>query len=63
MKQIKQGGIRPSNVLKSFNFTIKNSLQKQPGGIDSLESITEPVFFNVYGAQKSIPRNEFHQPM
>ncbi len=23
----------------------------------------EPVFLNVYGAQESIPRNEFHQPM
>ncbi len=23
----------------------------------------EPVFLNVYGAQKSIPRNEFPQPM
>jgi hypothetical protein len=24
---------------------------------------TELVFLNVYGAQESIPRNEFHQPM
>jgi hypothetical protein len=24
---------------------------------------TEPVFLNIYGAQESIPRNEFHQPM
>jgi hypothetical protein len=24
---------------------------------------TEPVFFNVYGAQESIPRNEFRQPV
>jgi hypothetical protein len=23
----------------------------------------EPVFLNVYGAQESIPRNEYHQPM
>jgi hypothetical protein len=23
----------------------------------------EPVFLNVYGAQESIPRNEFSQPM
>ncbi len=23
---------------------------------------TEPVFLNVYGAKKSIPRNEFRQP-
>jgi hypothetical protein len=22
-----------------------------------------PVFLNIYGAQESIPRNEFHQPM
>jgi hypothetical protein len=25
--------------------------------------IPEPVFLNVYGVQKSIPRNEFRQPM
>jgi hypothetical protein len=24
---------------------------------------TEPIFLNVYGAQESIPRNEFRQPM
>jgi hypothetical protein len=24
---------------------------------------TKPVFLNVYGAQESIPRNEFGQPM
>ena len=23
----------------------------------------EPVFLNVYGAQESIPKNEFRQPM
>ncbi len=28
-----------------------------------LYSKTEPVFLNVYGAQESIPRNEFRQPM
>jgi hypothetical protein len=28
--------------------------------LDSLES-TEPVFLNAYGAQESIPRNEFRQ--
>ncbi len=25
--------------------------------------IREPLFLNVYGAQESIPRNEFRQPM
>jgi hypothetical protein len=30
--------------------------------IDCLK-IPEPVFLNVYGAQESIPRNEFRQPM
>ncbi len=29
----------------------------------SLIQSTEPVFLNVYGAQESIPRNEFRQPM
>ncbi len=28
-----------------------------------LKQNTEPVFLNVYGAQESIPRNEFRQPM
>jgi hypothetical protein len=31
-------------------------------GIDSW-ALSEPVFLNVYGAQESIPRNEFRQPM
>jgi hypothetical protein len=30
----------------------------QQKGINS-----EPVFINVYGAQESVPRNEFSQPM
>jgi hypothetical protein len=28
-----------------------------------VEYFTEAVFLNVYGAQESIPRNEFRQPM
>jgi hypothetical protein len=27
------------------------------------EEYTEPVFLNVYGAQESIPRHQFRQPM
>jgi hypothetical protein len=27
------------------------------------ENETEPVFLNIYGAQKSIPRTEFSKPM
>jgi hypothetical protein len=27
------------------------------------EEESEPVFLNVYGAQESIPRNKFRQPM
>jgi hypothetical protein len=27
------------------------------------EKLPEPVFLNVYGAQESIPRNAFRQPM
>jgi hypothetical protein len=30
---------------------------------DSLNPDSEPVFLNVYGAQASIPRNEFRQSM
>jgi hypothetical protein len=29
----------------------------------SMNLATEPVFLNVYGAQESIPRNQFRQPM
>jgi hypothetical protein len=29
----------------------------------SITGATEPVFLNVYGAQESIPRNEFRQPI
>ncbi len=28
-----------------------------------MEECPEPVFLNVYGAQESIPRNEFRRPM
>jgi hypothetical protein len=28
-----------------------------------IDQESEPVFLNVYGAQESIPRNEFFQPM
>ncbi len=28
-----------------------------------ISSSTEPVFLNVYGAQESIPRNEYRQSM
>jgi hypothetical protein len=31
------------------------------GGIDSVESIPEPLFVNLYGAQESIPRSRFRQ--
>jgi hypothetical protein len=29
----------------------------------TIDHAPEPVFFNVYGAQESILRNEFRQPM
>jgi hypothetical protein len=32
-------------------------------GLGGTNYNTEPVFLNVYGAQESIPRNEFRQPM
>jgi hypothetical protein len=32
------------------------------GALDDHRMPPEPVFLNVYGAQKSIPRNEFRQP-
>ncbi len=35
----------------------------QDGTFIYLSVNPEPVFLNVYGAQESIPRNEFRQPM
>jgi hypothetical protein len=35
-------------------------LAGKPG---DFRAVDEPVFLNVYGAQESIPRNEFRQPM
>ncbi len=44
-----------------------NLLDKYGGGFFLLECYRvlwpKPVFLNVYGAQESIPRNEFRQPM
>jgi hypothetical protein len=39
-------------------------MREEGGAAGSLPmSTAEPVFLNVYGAQESIPRNEFRQPM
>ncbi len=35
----------------------------EPGSLMDENHDPEPVFLNVYGAQESIPRNEFRQPM
>jgi hypothetical protein len=37
--------------------------EKGKGKGEKMEDGAEPVFLNVYGAQESIPRNEFRQPM
>jgi hypothetical protein len=34
-----------------------------PPSLDKAALYPEPVFLNVYGAQESIPRNEFRQPI
>jgi hypothetical protein len=34
-----------------------------PGVPSSVNFSSEPVFLNIYGAQESIPRNEFRKPM
>ncbi len=33
------------------------------GRLQAHQGASEPIFLNVYGAQESIPRNEFRQPM
>jgi hypothetical protein len=51
--------------LRRLRFLSFNSTVVFNSGIGDLILIThyEPVFLNVYGAQESIPRNEFRQPM
>jgi hypothetical protein len=34
----------------------------EPGSVQAHKDTSEPVFLNVYGAEESIPRNEFRQP-
>jgi hypothetical protein len=46
---------------KSSARCIKTNLEGREGLI--MPTWNPPVFLNVYGAQKSIPRNEFRQPM
>jgi hypothetical protein len=41
------------------NVTITEKQGEEMGGY--VGSTPEPVFLKVYGAQESIPRNEFHQ--
>jgi hypothetical protein len=36
---------------------------KEWGGWNNASPLAPPVFLNVYGAQGSIPRNEFRHPM
>ncbi len=47
-------------VLLCANTTLQRLREKVREAIDLS---TEPVFLNVYGAQESIPGNEFRQPM
>jgi hypothetical protein len=55
----KKKPIRPHAF--SLNPT-KEPTKKEPLSF-VLHKSPEPVFLNVYGAQESIPRNEFRQPM
>ncbi len=60
------GNLTPKNAkhpLLNINIVSSASGVKEGGGGDMNVSSAEPVFLNVYGAQESIPRNEFRQPM
>ncbi len=37
--------------------------RKRVSKLKHVGTIPEPVFLNVYGAQESIPRHQFRQPM
>jgi hypothetical protein len=60
--------IRPLNTKTKIS---SNTRQQQIEGLMSklvasplaTAAVSEPVFLNVYGAQESIPRNEFRQSM
>ncbi len=48
--------------LEDNTGTIKALKYKEQEGKISVSHCPETVFLNVYGAQESIPRNEFRQP-
>ncbi len=52
---------QPTNFFDSGRIT--NLHIRGISGRGHCAGYTEPVFLNVYGAQESIPRNEFRQPM
>jgi hypothetical protein len=51
----------PSN--NSLSFSHGTTWSSVPRSIRENEPDPDPVFLNVYGAQESIPRNEFRQSM
>jgi hypothetical protein len=57
---------RGGNARGLCTISIFGNIRVNQGGKGwKIEGIkyTEPVFLNVYEAQESIPRNEFHHPM
>ncbi len=57
-------GVEPNHTtarkLGPIHINSQSSLVED---MDQEGRASEPVFLNVYGAQESIPRNEFRQPM
>jgi hypothetical protein len=51
--------IKPTTVSDQLFMTFISGRRRE----HNTYTDTEPEFFNVYGAQESIPRKEFRQPM
>jgi hypothetical protein len=51
-------------LVKHTSFKTKTGIHNSPAlNTPHPRDSPGPVFLNVYGAQESIPRNDFHQPM
>jgi hypothetical protein len=61
--------LKPVSV-SEFSWLKANVVPARPAGRTTGDTVShvgifepEPIFVNVYGAQESIPRNQFSQPM
>jgi hypothetical protein len=58
-----QDGVLKTASFKPCRETFSSSVKRVPQRGNTYRQSTEPEFVNFYGAQESIPRNRFRQPM